>query len=123
MKHNVITISIILLLAVIPLTAANNFKLIDKWEHGEKIFGRVWRSHIDKDGHIICGFFKVEVTLVIAPKKILKFGPRGQGPGDLIDKRDIFNFGDDIAIIERNDKIKLFKKDKGNYVHKIVKKN
>jgi len=108
-------------LAVMPSMAADNFKLINQWEHhNSELFGRVWDSQVDKDGHIICAFSMLTGGRLITSGKVIEFGPFGQGPGDIETLMCIIPFKSDIAIVERADKIKLFKKNKGTYVYKDI---
>jgi len=100
------------------LPGAEEFKRIDHWAHDET-FGRDFFSFIDSDNHVVGGFYMIGCRM-ITPEKIVKFAPRGEGPGDLITFSAAFPYKDkgDIIIFEMPGRAKIFTKKNGTYAWK-----
>jgi hypothetical protein len=108
----------ILVFAITLMGEKNNvFKLIDKWNHESETFGRIFWTTIDKDNNIISVFYKIGPTM-ITPTKVTSFAPRGEGPNDLMDIKTFFLYGEDLAFVEFQNKIKIFKKVNDTYAWK-----
>jgi len=90
--------------------------LSETWLHGEQITGRVFFSMIDRDNCVIGAFYK-DGNLIITPKKVIHFAPQGQGPGELMDLLALFPFKEGIALVERPDVVKIFRKKDETYVY------
>ena len=73
---------LIILLSTIALQGAEEFSRTGQWKHDD-VFGREFFSFIDNDNHLAGGYYRIGCRLV-TPDNIVKFAPRGQGPGDLI---------------------------------------
>lgn len=90
--------------------------LLETWEHGERITGRASFTMIDCDNCVIGTFYK-DGNLIITPKKIIQFAPQGQGPGELMDIMALFPYEEGIALVERPDVVKTFRKNEETYVY------
>jgi len=95
------------------LHGAEVFKRIDRWGHDES-FGCDFFSFIDSDNHVVGGFYMSENS-IITPEKIVKFAPRGEGPGDIMSGCAAFPYKEDIIFFELNGKAKVFTKKNGTY--------
>ncbi|MCK4766737.1 MAG: hypothetical protein KAW12_31390, partial [Candidatus Aminicenantes bacterium] len=100
---------VFVILLAFTLTAGDNFNLVKTWHPGDEVAGRYAFAIINDDGNIIATFY-MSGNRVITPEKIIKFAPRGQGPGDLTDMQALFHYKEDIAFVERPEKVKVFKK-------------
>ena len=119
MKLKGIKIVLFFLILVFPIMGMDDFKLINQWDHGEQIFGRICISTIDKDGDVLVGFYKSGIRL-ITPEKIIAFAPIGEGPNEVIDFRSFVHYKGDIVIFEWSDKGKIFTKKDNTYVLKEI---
>jgi len=117
MKLKIFFILVLILNISLSIYAEDKFKCIETWKHDIDIYGNIRHSMINNKGEIIGDFYKTE-SLIIAPKKVIKFAPRGQGPGDLVDIRGMCEYKKDLAIIELPNKIKIFKRKDNKYVWK-----
>ena len=99
------------------LWCAESFEIIETWNHKHEPLGYAVFSLVDNDGHVVASFFKTGHR-VISPEKVIKFGPFGQGPSDLMGVYGVFPHNQDIAFVERAEKIKIFTKKEGAYVWK-----
>ncbi|MCP5105386.1 MAG: hypothetical protein GY950_18500 [bacterium] len=113
------SISVLLFLIAPVLSGAEEFKQIDQWKHDE-VCGREFYSLIDHDNHVVAGFRFIG-NRIISPGKLIKFAPYGQGPGDLTDSKAAYLYNSDLAIMENQQKIKIFTKKDGTYVWKETK--
>lgn len=104
----------------LSLFSKENDHIIETWEHPEETFNNIFYSTVDSDKYIIASFYKTPV-LSMTSKKIIKFAPYGQGPNDLTNVVGICFYKGDLAIAERFDKIKIYKKDKEKYKWKETK--
>jgi hypothetical protein len=97
--------------------AAENLKFIEQWKHPGEIFDKLATGKVDKDGHVVGLFFKTPISL-ISKEKVTHIIPFGEGPSDLAGCYTFFRYGDGLAFVERNFKIKIFTKKNGTYVWK-----
>jgi hypothetical protein len=116
MKRKQLIVLITILASAVLLIGEKHveFICIDKWDHGDEIFGRSFGTTIDKDNHIIGVFYMMGFRL-ITPSKITAFAPRGQGPSEVMDIKTFFLYKDDLVVVESKNKIKIFKKERGTY--------
>ncbi|MFC2156109.1 hypothetical protein ACFLRB_06445 [Acidobacteriota bacterium] len=113
-------ILLFILILALFLNGAKTFEKIETWHPGDETFGPFSFGIIDEDGKIIAAFF-YSGNRVITPNKIIKIAPRGQGPGDLTDMMALFHHNNDIAFVERADKVKIFQKEGETYKIKEIK--
>lgn len=99
------------------LVSAQNFKLVEKWDHGDVYLGYIYASLIDNDGHLLICSANVGIRL-LTPKTIFTFAPDGEGPGEIMGFRAWIDLGTDIGILERQEKLQVYSKKNGNYVWK-----
>lgn len=99
------------------LNGVENLELIDRWKHPREIFDWMGASKVDKDGHVVGIFLKTPISL-ISKEKVTHIIPFGQGPSDMAGCYTFFNYGEDLAFVERSFKIKIFTKKNGTYVWK-----
>jgi len=92
----------------------DDFVLIDQWTHKLVISGRAFFITIDKDNHIVGTFYKIG-NRIITPDEIIEFAPRGQRPGELLDILALFPYKNGLALMERPELIKTFRKENGTY--------
>jgi hypothetical protein len=83
MKLKIFFILILILNISLSIHAENKFKCIETWKHNTEIYGNIRYSMVNSKGEVIGCFYQLE-PLIITPKKVVKFAPRGQGPGDLM---------------------------------------
>ncbi len=117
MKLKNFFILILILNISLNIYAENKFKCIETWKHDTDIYGNIMYSMINPKGDVIGCFYMIGL-LNITPKKVIKFAPRGQGPGDLMDTHGMCEYKDDLAIIELSNKIKIFEMKDNKYVWK-----
>ncbi|MFC2155436.1 hypothetical protein ACFLRB_02965, partial [Acidobacteriota bacterium] len=109
-----VAIFLLCLLLTLSLTASDNFRIVNKWDHTNKTIGYLFYSLIDKDDHIVGTFF-MSGNRLITPDKVINIVPKKQGPGDVMNIRALFHYQENIAFVETAEKIKIFKKEGGTY--------
>ena len=119
MKEKFMLLFMSVLMLVMPSFASENFKLVERWDHGENIFGRISKSMLDKDGQLVVGFRRNGLRL-ITPEKITAFAPFGEGKGDLMNYLALIPFKGDVAFVERPEKVKIFTHKNHTYVEKEI---
>ncbi len=109
---------LILLLALNSVLAGTPaFKQVDQWKHDIDPLRFIIRSVIDADGDVVISAFGPG-RYVISPKRAVPYGKMGQGPSDLTTLSAIFPYRNNMAFVERPDKVKIFSKKDGSYVWK-----
>lgn len=123
-KHLIVVSA--LFLSTVFCFAASDLILVEKWEHNDEILQRVTGSFIDDDGDVIICVFR-EGARLVAPKKVVKFARFGKANHQIEDFKAIDSYPGQgiknrgIAILERVDRLKIFKKKDGTYKETGVK--
>lgn len=112
-------ISILFLALSTSLSSAGQFQVIEEWKHDANIFGNIWHATIDNDGHVVAAFFKTGL-LMISPETVSIIAPFGQGKGDIENFMSVFPYKNDIAVVEKPWKLKVFSKINGSYAEKEI---
>ena len=121
MKRILFTLILICLILTNTLQSSPVLKKVDQWKLKETIAGKHFFSLIDKDNQLISSFYKMPF-LVISRDKIFQFAQYGLGPSEIINSFTDFLYKGDLAIMESQDKLKIFAKKNGNYSWKETKR-
>lgn len=117
MSNYSMLMKLFIIISFTNLLFSAEFKLISKWQHKEEILRYCEQSYLEKDNEVVGLFYKTGCRLLTA-KKVIEFAPRGEGPGEVMNSMAIFPYNEDLAIVERPEKIKIFEKKEGTYVWK-----
>lgn len=110
----------LILLFAISTARAQTLELERQFTYDDEIFGYFSSAIIDKDNHIIGGFYNTPRRL-FTPEQSVPFAELGQGPNQLTGLWATGTYNDDLAFVEMPNKIKIFTKKDGKYVWKETK--
>ena len=122
-QHGAVIIFLIALFSISPLFGEKKFVCVDHWVLGDQqIYTRFIDSLVDTSGQVV-GIFERSSVLgrIITNKEIIPFAPYGMGPDDLFVVFGMCDYNNDIAFLEKNNKVKIFTKKGNTYTWKETK--
>lgn len=121
MRKIVISFMILIFVVLVPALKAKEFKLIQKWNHGDQeIYQSLTTPLITEDNNIVALAGKGG-SVLITPDRCSVFAPMGEGPNEIGLVSALSMYGRDIAFIHVENKLKIFTKKDSTYKEKEVK--